>query len=77
MIEFVNVMLSDSSCTHISSGGLSHWVQLALNHCKHNQYILIDKGSVRYKVSPNLSDYHNVVCQIKEFAEFFGSWFGN
>ncbi|CAH1775544.1 unnamed protein product [Owenia fusiformis] len=31
-------------------GGLSHWAQLALSHCKNCNFTLVDRGAVRYKL---------------------------
>ena len=39
-------------------GGLSHWIQKAVHSHPDTQFVLIDKGCVRYKVKPSpLSPY--------------------
>ncbi|KAK2167501.1 hypothetical protein LSH36_27g09072 [Paralvinella palmiformis] len=44
-------------------GGLSHWIQLALSQCSNNQYILIDRSSVRYR----MDTYHRGAEQGPDF----------
>ena len=31
------------------TGGLSHWVQMSTRHCKDTKFVLVDRGSNRYK----------------------------
>ncbi|XP_013389808.1 tRNA:m(4)X modification enzyme TRM13 homolog [Lingula anatina] len=51
-------LLKDGTCFvefGAGKGALSHWVQLALPESKDNSYILVDRGTARYK----MDNYHN------------------
>ena len=43
----------------IFTGHLSHWVQKALSDCDNTSFLLIDRGTCRYKVSSCLYDQNS------------------